>query len=126
MRTGGLIYYMHDGPKEFRFALSGRLAGVDANRMDQAWQTASSTIGRRILSVDVTLLTAIDETGRDLLVRWHRAGAHYIANSPASRSLVESITKHALGVRETKTQKLTNPGQPKVTENASQLQKQKG
>jgi hypothetical protein len=67
---------------------------MDAGRFDQAWRTASSTLAAKVLTVDVTLLTTIDEKGRDLLLRWHRAGANFIANSPASRSLIESITGH--------------------------------
>src|ERR1700722_2614480 len=89
-----LSYYMHDGPKAFRFQLSGSLAGVDASRIDQAWRTASSITGGEGLTIDVTSLTSIDGNGRALLQRWSQAGAHYIANSPASRSLVESITGH--------------------------------
>src|SRR5208283_4095014 len=42
----------------------------------------------------ITFLSAIDEKGRDLLHRWHQNGAHFIANSPASRSLIGSITGH--------------------------------
>ena len=90
----GLDYYMHDGPTAFQFELAGSLAGVDAARLDQAWRTASSTIGMKILTVDVTFVTAIDNKGRNLLLRWHHTGAHYIANSPASRSLIESIIGH--------------------------------
>lgn len=78
-----LTYYMHDGPKAFRFQLSGSLIGVDASSLAQAWRTASSTIVAKVLTVDVTFLTTIDEKGRDLLLRWHR-GAHFIA--PALRT----------------------------------------
>lgn len=90
----GLDYYMHDGPTAFRFELAGSLAGVDAARLDQAWRTVSSTIGVKILTVGVTSITAIDDKGHDLLLRWHHTGARYIANSAASRSLIESITRH--------------------------------
>lgn len=88
----GLSFYMHDGPKTFRFELNGGLAGVEASRLAQAWRTASSTIDGKILCVDVTHLTFADEKGRDLLARWHQSGAHFAANSAASRALMESIT----------------------------------
>ncbi len=88
----GLIFYMHDGPGTFRFELSGDLAGGEVAKLDQAWRTASSTVDGKALAVDVTFLTAADERGRELLKRWWRAGAHFVANSPVSRQLVEAIT----------------------------------
>jgi hypothetical protein len=88
----GLIFYMHDGPATFRLELSGKLAGVEVTKLDQAWRTAASTTAGKALAVDVTFLTEVDESGRDLLFRWWRAGAHLIASSVPSRELVESIT----------------------------------
>jgi len=87
-----LLFYMHDGPKTFRFELSGNLAGVEVGKLDQAWRTASSTFDDKVLAVDITFLTGVDEKGRDLLVRWSQAGAHLVANSDASRKLAEFIT----------------------------------
>ncbi|MGA3185718.1 MAG: hypothetical protein ABSF22_01285 [Bryobacteraceae bacterium] len=86
------IFYMHDGPATFRFELAGNLAGKDVAKLDQAWRTASSTLDGKTLVVDVTFLTAVDEPGRWLLERWSLAGAHFVANSASSRSLVESVT----------------------------------
>jgi hypothetical protein len=88
----GLLFYMHDGPKTFRFELAGNLAGIEVSRLDQAWRTASSTFDGKVLAVDVTFLTDVDEKGHDLLFRWYRAGAHLVANSDESRKLAESIT----------------------------------
>ena len=88
----GLLFYMHDGPKTFRFELAGALSGSDAAKMDQAWRTASSTFDGKVLAVDITFVTEADEKGRDVLFRWWRAGAHLVANSEASRKLAESIT----------------------------------
>jgi hypothetical protein len=88
----GLNFYMHDGPRTFRFELAGALAGVEVGRLDQAWRTASSTFDGKTLAVDVTYLTAADERGRDLLFRWWREGAHLVASSDQSRKLVEQVT----------------------------------
>jgi hypothetical protein len=87
-----LIFYMHDGPNTFRFELSGNLAGAEVGKLDQAWRTASSTFGDKVIAVDITYLTGADQEGRALLGRWAGAGAHLIANSEVSQSLVESIT----------------------------------
>jgi len=87
-----LLFYMHDGPKTFRFELSGNLSGGEVSKLDQAWRTASSTFDGKVLAVDITFLKDVDEKGRRLLARWSSAGAHLVANSEASRTLAESIT----------------------------------
>jgi ABC-type transporter Mla MlaB component len=91
MKTRALQYYMHDGPNAFRFELSGELDRQGACRLDQDWQSASSTLGDRKLVVDITFLTGIDEAGRALLVAWHRGGAHFVANCENARALAASI-----------------------------------
>lgn len=88
----GLNFYMHDGPRTFRFELSGALEGIEVTRLEQAWRTAASTFDGKALAVDVTFLAAADEKGRDLLFRWWREGAHLVASSNGSRRLVEQIT----------------------------------
>jgi hypothetical protein len=76
-----LVYYMHDGSAEFRFQLSRDLSGDAVRDVEQAWRTASSTIGDRRFVVDVTNLTGIDDEGRELIQKWHRIGALLVANS---------------------------------------------
>jgi hypothetical protein len=83
---------MHDGPKTFRFELSGNLMGAEVGKLDQAWRTASSTFNGKVLAVDLTFLGDVDEKGRELLRRWSRAGAHFVARSDGSRTLAEAIT----------------------------------
>jgi hypothetical protein len=83
---------MHDGPTTFRFELSGNLAGAEVGKLAQAWRTASSTFDGKVLAVDITFVTSADEQGRELLVRWFKSGAHFIANSESSRRLAESVT----------------------------------
>jgi hypothetical protein len=87
-----LSFYMHDGPKTFRFELAGTLAGAEVAKLEQAWRTASSTFDGKVLAVDLTFLTGMDERGRELLARWWKAGAYFVADSDGSRALVESVT----------------------------------
>ena len=86
-----LQYYMHYGPTAFRFELAGNLNHEGADQLDQEWRAASSAIGDRRLVIDMTFVTDVDEQGRALIVRWHRQGARFVANSPRSRALAESI-----------------------------------
>jgi hypothetical protein len=96
MKTQPLQYYLHDGPTAFRFELAGNLNHEGARRLDQDWRTASSVIGDRILIVDMTFVTGVDEHGRALITRWHQEGARLITNSKASRALAESIVGESL------------------------------
>ena len=89
-------YYMHDGETTFSFELSGRLSDDAARQLEQAWRTASSVIGKRSLTVDVSYVSAIDPVGQDLLRDWHNQGARFVANSHEAKALIESITGQSL------------------------------
>ena len=95
-RNVDLRYYIHDGSAAFRFQLAGRLSDDGARDLEQAWRTASSTIGERPRVVDLSLVTGIDEFGRELLLKWHGEGATLVANRPEARELVGSIPGIAL------------------------------
>jgi hypothetical protein len=86
-------YYMHAGPAAFRFELDGDLDAGDAARLEQEWRGASLTIGNRVLVVDMSFVTGIDEAARSLFRRWYARGAEFAAGSKESRELVESITE---------------------------------
>jgi len=81
-------YRIHDGASQFRFELEGALASGDVAELDQCWRTAASTIAGKALVVDLTSLTAIDESGRQLLNRWSQAGAEFVGG-PESMAMVE-------------------------------------
>ena len=91
MRTQALHYYMHDGPAVFRFELTGDLDDEGARRLEQDWRTASSVPGDRQLVVDMTFVTSAGKEARTLLARWRASGVRLVANTQASRSLVQSI-----------------------------------
>ena len=86
-------YYMHGGPAAFRFELAGDLDANDAARLEQEWRGASLTMGNRVLVVDLSFVTGIDEAARSLFRRWYARGAEFSAGSKESRELVESITE---------------------------------
>jgi hypothetical protein len=84
-------YRIHDGAAQFRFELEGPLASGDVAELDQCWRTAASTIGDKALVVDLTSLTAIDESGRQLLYRWRQAGAEFVAGKEHLATLAHSM-----------------------------------
>jgi hypothetical protein len=88
-------FYMHAGPAAFRFELAGDLDANDAARLEREWHGASLSIGNRVLVVDMSFVTGIDEAARHLFRRWYAQGAEFAASSKESRELVESITEHS-------------------------------
>lgn len=91
MKHPALDHYIHDGPTAFRLQLTGVMSGEGVGRLEQVWKTASSLFGGRRPILDITFVTSVDDRGRALLVEWLRAGGHIVANSGASRVLVETI-----------------------------------
>src|SRR5437899_10413673 len=62
-------YYLHAGSHAFRFQLRGRLSLETVRDLEQAWRTASSTIGERQTVLDITDLTTIEASGQNVLSR---------------------------------------------------------
>ena len=85
-----LNYYLHDGSGEFRIQLAGHLSQGNARDLEEAWRTASSTIDGKCLIVDLSHVTSIDVSGRELLDKWHAhggpAGRHFLRSAGAHRS----------------------------------------
>jgi hypothetical protein len=86
-------YCIHVGPSAVGFELAGDLNAGDASRLEHDWRGVRSAIGNRLLVVDVSFVTGIDEAARSLFKRWHARGGEFAANSKQSRELVESITE---------------------------------
>ena len=91
----GVMYCcIHVGPSAVHFELAGDLSAGDALRLEHDWHGVRSAIGNRLLVVDVSFVTGIDEAARSLFKRWYARGAEFAASSKQSREMVESITKH--------------------------------
>jgi hypothetical protein len=88
--------YIHDYATSFRLEIEGSLCRNAARQLEQAWCTASSTIGNRALVVAVGDVCGIDPFGRALLRRLHLAGAQFVAKSPLAKALVGAIVGQAI------------------------------
>lgn len=86
-----LDYFIHDGAGAFRLKISGDLSGPAVASLDQAWRTGMSVLRGRPLVIDLADVRHADESGRDLLLHWHRIGARIIARTIESRVLAEGI-----------------------------------
>jgi len=83
---------IHDSAGSFRLKLEGRLAAAGAREVESCWMTARSTIGDKRFLVDLSLTTAVDPAGRDLLERLHENNAEFVVASPEMAWLVSGIT----------------------------------
>ncbi len=90
--ASGLAYYMHDGPAAFRFQLAGDLSQESTADLDQARQTASSSLGGRSLIVDLTGIENIDTAGRELIEKWHGLGAQVVVTTREAKARIQSMT----------------------------------
>jgi hypothetical protein len=84
-------FYIHDGATSFRLEIEGSLSGEASKTVEQAWCTASSTIGKRTLVIGVGNVRSIDPFGRALLQRLHEEGAQFVGRSPLAKTLVGAI-----------------------------------
>ena len=99
-QKGDLSYYMHDGATTFRFQVAGTLSKSSVRDLEQAWETASSVIGNRIVIVDVSELTSIDASGQEVLRGWHARGAQIVAISLRAGERLRLITDEPITVLE--------------------------
>lgn len=85
--------YLHDNAKSFEFVLQGELTGDAVQSLEQTWITATSVLGGKEVSVNVSSLTAADAEGRSLLTRMTRSGARLTAaRPPKSVELLHSLS----------------------------------
>ncbi len=91
-----LNYYLHDGSGEFRIQIAGHLSQSNARDLEEAWRTASSTIDGKCLIVDLSHVTSIDVSGRELLDKWHTQGARLVVTSSESKARIQVMTGAAI------------------------------
>jgi anti-anti-sigma regulatory factor len=81
----------HTRAGSMHLTLEGRLIGPWVHELEQAWQCIKQSEGGSLV-VDLTGVTFIEESGRDLLGRMWQEGAELIATGCCNRSIVEHIT----------------------------------
>jgi len=82
---------LHDGPRELRLNLEGRLSGPWVSELRQCWSAAASAARGRGTVVDLREVDFVDAQGEALLSEMHRQGACLVAETPLIRALVEEI-----------------------------------
>ena len=87
-----MSFYQHDGTRDFRFQLIGEMNDEVAFELEQAWQTATSIMRGKELLLDVSQLTGVSASGRQLIERMQSCGAQLIVRGAASMpSLIRAL-----------------------------------
>jgi anti-anti-sigma regulatory factor len=87
---------VHDTAGHLCIALEGRLAGAWVCEVEQCWLTAKASDPHRLLTVDLTSVTFIDQAGRYLLQLMHRDDVSLVG----SDLMLENILAHITGMIE--------------------------
>jgi len=82
---------IHDADGPLRVELEGRLAGAWVCELEHCWHTAKARHPNRILSVDLTGVTSIDQAGRYLLQLMHRDGVRYVGSGLMRQDILDYI-----------------------------------
>ena len=83
---------VNDAPDGLGLKLEGKLGGVWVTELEECWRTATSSLGSRTLSVDLTGVDCVDAAGKYLLTLMHKAGARFVVSGCAMSALVQEIS----------------------------------
>ena len=83
----------HDTPESIRLTLEGRLIGAWIAEADGAWQDVLTASRHLSIVVNLCDVSAVDSTGRALLLRMQKQGVVFEARGCAMRELVREIER---------------------------------
>jgi hypothetical protein len=81
---------VHEDGDRYRLELAGKLGGPWVAETENVWRSAPCS-GKEI-ELDMREVTGIDDTGRELLIAMHEAGARFVVQGVAMTALIEEIT----------------------------------
>lgn len=87
---------VHDEPQALTFQLEGRLAGPWLPELARCWQSTLTHQRKRILRVDLTGVTFIDDAGKSRLWAMYREGAEFVAADCMTKAILAEITHSSL------------------------------
>jgi hypothetical protein len=81
---------LHQDGRQCRLELSGRFCGPWVAETENVWR--STPCSGKEIELDMREVTGIDDTGRELLIAMHEAGARFVVQGVAMTALIEEIT----------------------------------
>jgi len=73
------------------FIVEGKLVGACIEELEKCWREAASAESEAPISVDLTSVYFIDESGKQLLTRMHEQGTTLLAAGLMAKFLIEEI-----------------------------------
>jgi len=74
-----------------RLIIEGKLAGACIGELEKCWRATASTESPECILVDLSSVTFIDASGKQLLTRMHEQGTTFFAAGLMSKFLIEEI-----------------------------------
>ena len=76
-----------------RLIVEGRLAGACIGELERCWRATASTESTECILVDLSSVTSIDASGKQLLTHMHEQGIRLVASGLLARCLIEEIQR---------------------------------
>jgi anti-anti-sigma regulatory factor len=76
-----------------RFIVEGRLAGTCIGELERCWRATTFTESPECILVDLSSVTFIDASGKQLLKHMHEQGIRLVASGLLGKSLIEEIER---------------------------------
>jgi len=87
MRLLKITVQKGSGPPTLK--LEGKLAGPWVGELENIWRSGNSS--EEVL-VDLFNVSFVDASGKDLLVQMYQGGAHFLADTPLMRQVIQNVT----------------------------------
>jgi anti-anti-sigma regulatory factor len=78
-------------PDETRFVVEGKLAGDSVGELEKCWHVTEQDSATRELLVDLSSVSFIDHSGKQLLARMHQNGIRIIATGLMPKCFLDGI-----------------------------------
>ena len=74
-----------------RLIVEGKLAGACVGELEKCWRETASTKSPELILVDLSSVTFVDASGKQLLAGMHKRGTRFTAGGLLAKCLIEEI-----------------------------------
>lgn len=93
------ISQIHEGSKQ-GLLVEGKLSGDWVDVLENCWLEAQRSPNGKLMHVDLSGVSYVDERGRELLARMIRDGAELGATGVMTKAIIEDITERIAMARD--------------------------
>jgi anti-anti-sigma regulatory factor len=76
-----------------RLIIEGKLAGACIGELEKCWRATASTESPQCILVDLSSVTFIDASGKQLLTHMHEHGIRLVASGLLAKSIIKEIER---------------------------------